>query len=352
MDANLWGRSIQCGVLDDPWTEPPEDVFTLTSRRPECPDQPAYVESRSIAAPRRRSTASRCPMLELIASLGTIAGAHGVGRIDMVENQLVGSKSREIYEAPAAVVLHEAHKELQKMVVTSGGAIGSRACQRGSTPTPSTTASGSRRCGRRSTPSSTPCRSASPVSSVEALQRRLPHRRPQVAVRTQGSRSRRRGARRVRSLDDNSLVRTIRRRARCGGIRVRIVFSLRSAAVRRRRDRQPRLGAGARSRRRAPDTPMPIRSRKPLGDIRQRGQADPAIRRRRRRRRAQLRRARAGRACRRCRPAAAYGPLAQRTGVAGSPALPACGAFPRCSSGVAERRLVRSRLRPSRRATR
>jgi len=93
VDANLWGRSIQCGVLDDPWTEPPEEVFTLTKSGSECPDQPAYVEL-------------------------TFAGAHGVGRIDMVENRLVGSKSREIYEAPAAVVLHDAHKELQKMVVT------------------------------------------------------------------------------------------------------------------------------------------------------------------------------------------------------------------------------------------
>jgi len=121
VDANLWGRSIQCGVLDDPWTEPPEEVFTLTKSGSECPDQPAYVE---LAFDRGAPTAINgveMSMLELIASLGTIAGAHGVGRIDMVENKMVGSKSREIYEAPAAVVLHEAHKELQKMVVTREG---------------------------------------------------------------------------------------------------------------------------------------------------------------------------------------------------------------------------------------
>ena len=117
-DANLWGRSIECGVLDDPWTEPPEDIYTLTKSPAECPDQPAYVE---IAFERGVPTAINgveMPILELIASLATIAGAHGVGRIDMVENRLVGIKSREVYEAPAAVVLHEAHKELQKMVTT------------------------------------------------------------------------------------------------------------------------------------------------------------------------------------------------------------------------------------------
>ena len=103
------------------------------------------------------------PLLELIASLGTIAGAHGVGRIDMVENRLAGIKSREIYEAPAAVVLHAAHKELQKLVTTRDldGFARRSAC---STPTSSTTASGSRRCAKRSTRSSTTSRSASPAS--------------------------------------------------------------------------------------------------------------------------------------------------------------------------------------------
>jgi len=118
VDANLWGRSIQCGVLDDPWTEPPEEIFTLTKSGSECPDQPAYVELTFDKGAPTAINGVEMSMLELIASLGTIAGAHGVGRIDMVENRMVGSKSREIYEAPAAVVLHEAHKELQKMVVT------------------------------------------------------------------------------------------------------------------------------------------------------------------------------------------------------------------------------------------
>ncbi len=117
-DSNLWGRSIECGVLEDPWQEPPEEIYTLTKSAAECPDEPAYVE---IAFERGTPTAINgvhMPLVDLIASLGTIAGAHGVGRIDMVENRLVGIKSREIYEAPAAVVLHAAHKELQKLVTT------------------------------------------------------------------------------------------------------------------------------------------------------------------------------------------------------------------------------------------
>jgi argininosuccinate synthase len=117
-DSNLWGRSIECGVLEDPWHEPPEEIYTLTKSPAECPDEPAYVE---IAFERGVPTAIngvQMPLVDLIASLGTIAGAHGAGRIDMVENRLVGIKSREIYEAPAAVALHAAHKELQKLVTT------------------------------------------------------------------------------------------------------------------------------------------------------------------------------------------------------------------------------------------
>ena len=115
-DANLWGRSIQGGVLEDPSVEPPEEIYTLTKSPRECPDQAAYVE---IAFEHGMPTAINgvaMPLVELIGSLGTIAGTHGVGRIDLVENRLVGIKSREIYEAPAAVVLHRAHNELQKFV--------------------------------------------------------------------------------------------------------------------------------------------------------------------------------------------------------------------------------------------
>jgi argininosuccinate synthase len=117
-DANLWGRSIECGVLEDPWTEPPEEIYTLTRPASECPEEAAYVEITFERGVPIAINGVAMPLVELIASLGTIAGAHGVGRIDMVENRLVGIKSREIYEAPAAVVLHLAHKELQRMVTT------------------------------------------------------------------------------------------------------------------------------------------------------------------------------------------------------------------------------------------
>lgn len=116
-DANLWGRSIECGVLEDPWTEPPEDIYALTKSPTDAPDVPAYVEIEFKAGVPTKVNGVAMPLIELINSLETIAGAHGVGRLDMVENRLIGIKSREIYEAPAAVVLHAAHRELEAMVI-------------------------------------------------------------------------------------------------------------------------------------------------------------------------------------------------------------------------------------------
>ncbi len=117
-DANLWGRSIECGVLEDPWVEPPEEIYTLTKPISECPDTSAYVSIEFEAGVPTAINGVAMPFAELIRSLETIAGAHGVGRIDMVENRLVGIKSREIYEAPAATVLHTAHRELEQSVIT------------------------------------------------------------------------------------------------------------------------------------------------------------------------------------------------------------------------------------------
>jgi argininosuccinate synthase len=117
--TNLWGRSTECARLEDPSNEPPGDIYAVTRPPADCPDDPASVE---LAFERGVPTAINgvaMPLVDLIASLGTIAGAHGVGRIDMVEDRLFGVRSREIYEAPAAVVLHAAHRELQKLV-TSG----------------------------------------------------------------------------------------------------------------------------------------------------------------------------------------------------------------------------------------
>ena len=116
-DSNLWGRSIECGVLEDPWVEPPEDIYTLTKSPVEAPDVPAYVEIEFESGVPTKVNGVKMPFTELINSLETIAGAHGIGRIDMVENRLVGIKSREIYEAPAACVLHAAHRELEALVI-------------------------------------------------------------------------------------------------------------------------------------------------------------------------------------------------------------------------------------------
>ncbi|HUF22613.1 MAG TPA: argininosuccinate synthase [Vicinamibacterales bacterium] len=116
-DTNLWGRSIECGCLEDPWCEPPEEIYLLTKSPAEAPDAPAYVEIEFEQGVPVKINGVAMGLVELITSLETIAGAHGVGRLDMVENRLVGIKSREIYEAPAAVALHTAHKELETLVI-------------------------------------------------------------------------------------------------------------------------------------------------------------------------------------------------------------------------------------------
>ena len=116
-DQNLWGRSIECGALEDLWNEPPDDVYTLTKSPSDAPAAPAYVEVEWLEGVPTKVNGVEMPLVELIDSLETIAGVHGVGRIDMVENRLVGIKSREIYEAPAGLLLHQAHRELEGLVI-------------------------------------------------------------------------------------------------------------------------------------------------------------------------------------------------------------------------------------------
>jgi argininosuccinate synthase len=116
VDTNLWGRSIQLGSLEDPWQEPPEEIYLVTKSPDAAPDAPAYVEIEFDRGAPVAVNGVAMGLVDLIQSLETIAGEHGVGRVDMVENRLVGMKSREIYEAPAAVVLHAAHKDLQAFV--------------------------------------------------------------------------------------------------------------------------------------------------------------------------------------------------------------------------------------------
>jgi argininosuccinate synthase len=115
-DRNLWGRSIECGAVEDPWNEPPDDIYAITKSPAQAPDAGAYVEIEWEKGVPVSVNGVAMSLAELINSIETIAGVHGVGRIDMVENRLPGSKSREIYEAPAAVVLHAAHRELEGLV--------------------------------------------------------------------------------------------------------------------------------------------------------------------------------------------------------------------------------------------
>jgi len=118
IDENLWGKSIECGVLEDPWVEPPEEVFTWTRSPAAAPDAPGYVEigfERGIPV---TLDGQKMDGVSLIQSLNETAGKHGVGRIDHLESRLVGIKSREIYEAPAAMVLLQAHSALETLTLT------------------------------------------------------------------------------------------------------------------------------------------------------------------------------------------------------------------------------------------
>src|SRR5918998_1410418 len=118
VDQNLWGRSIEAGPLEDPDYEPTEDVFELTTSPENAPDEPQYVELGFERGLPTTLDGDELPLADLVAELNTLAGAHGVGRIDMIEDRLVGIKSREIYEAPAALVIVAAHKELETLTLT------------------------------------------------------------------------------------------------------------------------------------------------------------------------------------------------------------------------------------------
>jgi argininosuccinate synthase len=118
IDENLWGRAIECGTLEDPWNEPPEDAFLWTKSPDKTPDTPAYVDIEFEKGIPVGLNGERMDGVRLIDRLNKIAGENGVGRIDHIENRLVGIKSREVYEAPAAVVLLEAHLALEHLTLT------------------------------------------------------------------------------------------------------------------------------------------------------------------------------------------------------------------------------------------
>ena len=118
IDENLWGRSIECGVLEDAWFEPPEDAFDMTSSPSAAPDMPTYLTIDFEKGVPVGLDGQKIEPLALINSLNIIAGANSVGRMDHIENRLVGIKSREVYECPAGTVLHMAHQAMESMTLT------------------------------------------------------------------------------------------------------------------------------------------------------------------------------------------------------------------------------------------
>jgi len=119
VDENLWGRSIEAGVLEDPWNAPPPDVYQWTVEPSEAPARPRELTiTFREGIPTSIGGAEASDGVTLIEKLNAIGGKHGVGRIDQIEDRLVGIKSREIYEAPAAVILHTAHRAIEDLVLS------------------------------------------------------------------------------------------------------------------------------------------------------------------------------------------------------------------------------------------
>lgn len=117
VDENLWGRTVECGLLEDPSLEPPDDAFSITAKPQEVPDEPSYVELDFENGCPVALNGQRQDLPALIRELGKIAGSNGYGRVDMIENRLVGIKTREVYEVPAALSLIKAHEDLESLVL-------------------------------------------------------------------------------------------------------------------------------------------------------------------------------------------------------------------------------------------
>ncbi|MCH8190446.1 MAG: argininosuccinate synthase [Chloroflexi bacterium] len=118
VDENLWGRSVEGGVLEDSWAEPPEEVYAWTRSAKDAPGEPAYVEIAFARGVPVALDGEELDGVSLIRHVNAVAGLHGVGRIDHMEDRLVGIKSREIYEAPAATVLGQAHRALEALTLS------------------------------------------------------------------------------------------------------------------------------------------------------------------------------------------------------------------------------------------
>ncbi|MBI3312453.1 MAG: argininosuccinate synthase [Candidatus Omnitrophica bacterium] len=117
LDQNLWGIAIESGPLENPWTEPPAAAFRWTTDPAKTPNKPETVTVEFQRGKPVKLNGKPLPLLEIIRRLNAAGSRHGVGRVDMIEDRLVGIKSREVYEAPAATILHAAHKELEHLTL-------------------------------------------------------------------------------------------------------------------------------------------------------------------------------------------------------------------------------------------
>ena len=117
LDENIWGVSIECGSLEDPWSEPPEDAYKMTKDPKKAPNKPKYVEIEFKNGIPIKLNGKKYSSVGLITNLNKIGGDNGIGRTDLIENRLIGIKSREIYEAPGGWILHDAHKALEALVM-------------------------------------------------------------------------------------------------------------------------------------------------------------------------------------------------------------------------------------------
>ena len=117
IDQNLWGRSIECGVLEDPWEAPPSDIYEMTAGYDDALDEPRSLTVTFEKGVPVALDGEDLSLRSIVERVGDIAGEHGFGRVDMVENRLIGIKSREIYESPAGLALIEAHRHLEDLVL-------------------------------------------------------------------------------------------------------------------------------------------------------------------------------------------------------------------------------------------
>ncbi|MBA7685799.1 Argininosuccinate synthase [subsurface metagenome] len=118
IDQNLWGRSIECGVMEDPWAEPPEDAFIWVKPIAQTPDKAEYIEIEFNKGIPVAVNGRKMDGISLVQLANDLAGKHGIGRIDHIEDRVVGIKSREVYETPAALLLIKAHRALESLCLS------------------------------------------------------------------------------------------------------------------------------------------------------------------------------------------------------------------------------------------